>query len=289
MRHAYTAYRSLPIIIMADQKPVTELALPQRSPKPRRRGITSMIDFGPDTFGWSGGERGIADLLDVAANYIDYAKIYAMNALLIPGDVVKRTTKLYLDAGVMPFAGGILFEYAWHRNEIDGLIALLKRLAIPGLEISENYVTLSEEERTRMIDRFQQAGIKIVYEFGRKNPEDALSLDYLEGIVRSVAAQGIHHVTVEQCEMDLLAKDSPESIKALSAQDWFDHVVIEADPYRFPQQHVQMLRDFGRDVNLANIAPGQVLRLEGFRQGVGRAVNYSLLSGDDSRPAGIDR
>ncbi len=274
---------------MTEGKTVKELALPQRSPKPRRRGITSMIDFGPDTFGWSGGERGIADLLDVAAGYIDYAKIYAMNALLIPGEVVKRTTKLYLDAGVMPFAGGILFEYAWHRNELDGLVALLKRLAIPGLEISENYVTLSEDERARMIDRFQKEGIKIVYEFGRKNPEDPLSLDYLEGIVRSVAAQGIHHVTVEQCEMDLLAKDAPQSLKTLCAQDWFDHVVIEADPYRFPQQHVQMLRDFGRDVNLANIAPGQVLRLEGFRQGVGRAVNYSLLSGDDSRPAGIDR
>lgn len=272
-----------------DNMTVKELALPQRSPKPRRRGITSMIDFGPDTFGWSGGERGIADLLDVAADYIDYAKIYAMNALLIPGDVVKRTTKLYLDAGVMPFAGGILFEYAWHRNEVDGLVALLKRLAIPGLEISENYVTLSDDERKRMIDHFQKADIKIVYEFGRKNPEDPLSLDYLEGIVRSVAAQGIHHVTVEQCEMDLLAKDAPQSLKTLCAQDWFDHVVIEADPYRFPQQHVQMLRDFGRDVNLANIAPGQVLRLEGFRQGVGRAVNYSLLSGDDSRPAGIDR
>ncbi len=273
---------------MTGRNTVKELALPQRNPKPRRRGITSMIDFGPDTFGWSGGERGIADLLDVAAEYIDYAKIYAMNALLIPGEVVKRTTKLYLDAGVMPFAGGILFEYAWHRNELDGLVSLLKRLAIPGLEISENYVTLSEDERARMIDRFQKENIKVVYEFGRKNPEDALSLDYLEGIVRAVAAQGIHHVTVEQCEMDLLAKDAPQSLKTLCAQEWFDHVVIEADPYRFPQQHVQMLRDFGRDVNLANIAPGQVLRLEGFRQGVGRAVNYSLLSGDDSRPAGID-
>ena len=273
---------------MTDTKTLQELALPPRPGKPRRRGITSMIDFGPDSLGWSGGERGISDLLDVAANYIDYAKIYAMNALLIPGDVVKRTTRLYLDAGVMPFAGGILFEYAWHRNEIDGLIALLKRLAIPGLEISENYVTLSEDQRARMIDRFQQAGIKVVYEFGRKNPEDPLSLDYLEGIVRAVAAQGIHHVTVEQCEMDLLAKDAPQSLQTLCAQDWFDQVVIEADPYRFPQQHVQMLRDFGRDVNLANIAPGQVLRLESFRQGVGRAVNYSLLSGDDSRPAGID-
>ncbi|MDP3714981.1 MAG: phosphosulfolactate synthase, partial [Burkholderiales bacterium] len=207
------------------------------------------------------GERGIADLLDVAADYIDYAKIYAMNALLIPGETVKRTTKLYLDAGVMPFAGGILFEYAWHRNELDGLIALLKRLAIPGLEISENYVTLSEDERARMIDLFQKAGIKVVYEFGRKNPEDPLSLDYLEGIVRAVAAQGIHHVTVEQCEMDLLAKDAPQSLKTLSVQDWFDHVVIEADPYCFPHQHVQMLRDFGRDVNLANIAPWR-LRLE---------------------------
>ena len=31
---------------------VKELALPQRSPKPRRRGITSMIDFGPDSFGF---------------------------------------------------------------------------------------------------------------------------------------------------------------------------------------------------------------------------------------------
>lgn len=272
---------------MSDLTTPPVLSLPPRSAKPRRCGITSMIDFGPDTFGWSGGEHGIRDLLDVAADYIDYAKIYAMNALLIPADVVKRTTRLYLDAGVMPFAGGILFEYAWRRNEIDGLIALLKRLAIPGLEISENYVTLSADERARMIDRFQQAGVKVVYEFGRKNPEDPLSLDYLESIVRAVAAQGIHHVTVEQCEMDLLARDSPKSLKTLSAQDWFSHVVIEADPYAFPQQHVQMLRDFGRDVNLANIAPGQILRLEGFRRGIGRAVNYSLLSGDDSRPAGI--
>ncbi len=272
---------------MSNRSPAAELSLPPRGAKPRRHGITSMIDFGPDTFGWSGGENGIRDLLSVAADYIDYAKIYAMNALLIPGEVVKRTTKLYLDAGVMPFAGGILFEYAWHRNELDGLIALLKRLAIPGLEISENYVSISEDERARMIDRFQKEGIKIVYEFGRKNPQDPLSLDYLEGIVRAVAAQGIHHVTVEQCEMDLFARDAPQIISTLSSLDWFEHVVIEADPYRFPQQHVQMLRDFGREANLANIAPGQVLRLEGFRQGIGRALNYSLLSGDDSRAAGI--
>jgi hypothetical protein len=30
-------------------------------------------------------------------------------------------------------------------------------------------------------------------------------------------------------------------------------------------------------VNLANVTPGQVLRVEGFRCGIGRAVDYSLL------------
>ena len=211
------------------------LTLPPRSAKPRRRGLTSMIDFGPDTFGWTGGEQGIRNVLEVAADYIDYAKIYAMNALLMPQAVVKRAARLYRDAGVTPFAGGILFEYAWQRNEIEPLIAFLARLDMPGLEISENYVTLTDDERDRVIDRFQKAGLNVVYEFGRKNPEQAMSVEFLGDIVNAMAAHGIHHVTVEQCEMDLLARDAPDALTRLAAQPWFDHVVIEADPYRFPQ------------------------------------------------------
>lgn len=248
-----------------------------------------MIDFGPDCFGWTGGEYGIRDLLDVAADYIDYAKIYAMNALLIPEATVKRTTRLYLDAGVEPFAGGILFEYAWMRNQLADMIHLLIRLNIPGIEISENYATLSTEQRHRAIEQLQKAGLRVVYEFGRKNPDEPMSLTYLGEIVGAMSQHGIHHVTIEQCEIDLLARDTPDALLALAAQPWFDHVIIEADPYRFPEQHVDILRDFGAEVNLANVTPGQILRLEGFRRGIGRAVNYSLLSGDASRPAGINR
>ena len=254
------------------------LTLPPRSTKPRRRGITSIIDFGPDTFGWTGGETGIRNLLEVAADYIDSAKIYALNALLIPHEVVKRTARLYRDADVKPFAGGILFEYAWQRGQIDELIALLKELGIPALEISENYVTLADDERHAMIDRFQKSGIGIVYEFGRKNPEEPMSLEYLGGLVTAVAQHGIEHVTVEQCEIDLLAKESASGLADLARQSWFEHIVIEVDPYRFPQQHVQIIRDFGPEVNLANVTPGQALRVEGFRRGIGRAVDYSIVS-----------
>jgi phosphosulfolactate synthase len=248
-----------------------------------------MIDFGPDTFGWTGGEHGIRDLLSVAADYIDYAKIYAMNALLIPQSVVSRTAALYRDAGVQPFAGGILFEYAWQREQLDGMIAHLKKAGIPAIELSENYVDLTEDERHRAIEKLQEGGLQVVYEFGRKNPEEPLSLDYLADVVRAVGEHGIDHVTLEQCELDLLGADEPDTLLALGREPWFHHLVIEADPYRFPEQHVKLLRDFGNDVNLANVAPGQILRLEGFRQGVGRAVNYWVVSGDPSRPAGIHR
>lgn len=253
-------------------------ALPPRAPKPRKRGITSMIDFGPDTFGWTGGTEGIRNLLDCCANYIDFAKIYAMNALLLPREVTKAAARLYRDYDVIPFAGGILFEYAWKKNELDGLEKLLLDLNIGGLEISENYVSLTPDERARMIERFQKKGIYIKYEFGRKNPTAPLGIDELGTVVEAVGRQGIEHVIVEQSDFDMLVEADANAIEVLRAQPWFERLLIEADPYRFPKQHAELLETFGSEVNLANITPGQVLRLEGFRQGIGRGVNYWVIT-----------
>lgn len=254
------------------------LVLPPRSAKPRTRGITSMIDFGPDTFGWTGAPEGIRNVLDACADYIDYAKIYALNALLLPGKIVKAAARTYRDYGVTPFAGGILFEYAWQKNDLDGLERLLLDLDIGGLEISENYVSLTPDERARMIDRFQKRGIYIKYEFGRKNPSAPLAIDELGAVVEAVGRQGVEHLIVEQSDFDMLVAARSDAITVLRSQPWFDRLLIEADPYRFPQQHAELVKTFGPEVNLANITPGQVLRLEGFRRGIGRAVDYSIIA-----------
>lgn len=266
---------------MADPQQAPEaavLALPAREAKPRKRGITSIIDFGPDSFGWTGSESGIRNLLACASDYIDYAKIYAMNALLMPRNVVADSVRCYRDAGVVPYAGGILFEYAWHRGEIEGLIKLLHGLGLASLEVSENCIILSRDERMRQIERLQRAGISVVYEFGRKHPEQPMRFDELDEVLADMSGLGIEHVTLEQSEIDLLVETSPTAMADLKAQPWFERLLIEADPYRFPQQHAQVIRDFGPDVNLANITTGQVLRVEGFRRGVGRAVDYSMFS-----------
>jgi len=253
--------------------------LPQRESKPRTRGLTTMVDFGPDEMGWTGGPGGIENLLKCAADYIDHAKIYAMNGLLMPEETVREAAKLYRDYDCLPFAGGMLFEYAYAKDQLDEFEALLRREELLGFEISENYITLEDDERKGFIDRFKKAGFDVVYEFGRKAPTEAMKLEELGAVIHSVGECGIGHVIVEQSEIDLLAETSSSGLEELRRQNWFDRIVIEADPYRFPQQHVELIEQFGPDVNLCNVTSGQVLRLEGFRRGIGRGVGYSIMNG----------
>ena len=235
-----------------------------------------MIDFGPDTFGWTG-VQGVRDLMDYAADYIDFAKIYAMNALLVPERIIQTVVGLYQEANVSAYSGGILFEYACHTNSFAEMLRHLKKLGIRSLEVSENYLELTPMQRRTYIAAAKRAGFEVIYEFGRKNPTTPFSLQDLEAAVAEVREFDIQHVIIEQSEIDMIAVSSPEGLVELARQPWFSQLMVEADPYRFPQQHAQLLKDFGPEVNLANITAGQCLRLEGLRRGIGRAVNYSLL------------
>lgn len=260
-----------------DMLPLLSFNQDCRSRKPRKSGLTSMIDFGPDGFGWTG-PSSLRDYLRCTADYIDYAKIYAMNALILPEDVVQETIQIYQDAGVKPYAGGILFEYACLKNELDGYVRHLKKLGMPRLEVSENYLDFTESERTRHIETMQKHGLEVIYEFGRKNPTEPFTLVQLEGIIKTNIEMGVEHTIIEQSEIDYVSTNNPAILKAITGQDWFRNVFIEADPYTFPKGHTQLLEKFGNGVNLANITADQVLRLQGFRYGVGRAVNYAILS-----------
>jgi phosphosulfolactate synthase (CoM biosynthesis protein A) len=238
--------------------------------------LTSVIDFGPDGFGWTG-PAGVRDLMACAADYIDYVKIYALNALLLPEQTVTEIVRIYRDAGVIPYSGGILFEYAHQRGEIDAFVRHLEKIGIGAMEVSENYISLSEEKREAYIERFQKAGLSVIYEFGRKNPDEAIDLALLEKLVTRNMERGVKHTIIEQSEIDFAVQQAPERMAALAERNWFAGTLIEADPYRFPKQHVELIRQFGPEVSLANVGAAQALRLEGLRRGIGRAVDYSLL------------
>jgi phosphosulfolactate synthase len=256
------------------------LDLPPRGRRGPGRGLTAVIDFGPDSAGWTG-VRGVEDLLAIAGPYIDFAKIYEMNALLVPREPLARIVAAYAAAEVETFSGGILFEWAHRQGEVEALAPLLGALGIRGLEISENYIRLDPAERDRWIGWFRDRGFEVIYEFGRKTPDEPLDLDRLAGIVGAVREAGAHHVIVEQSEIDLVARSDAGILDRLARTPWFDDILIEADPLRFPAQHAELIRRFGANVSLANVAPGQALRLEGLRRGIGRGVDYAMFAEED--------
>jgi phosphosulfolactate synthase len=250
---------------------------PARPGKPRETGLTIIADNGPDDRGWTG-FNGAEDLLTAASDYLDYAKIAALSAIMLPHDFVKRMIRLYRDYDVTPFCGGLLYELAYLQNAEDELVTHLKRIDAAGLEISENYITLDVETRNRAIERFRREGFAVVYEFGRKHPAEAMRIETLERIVMEMVELGVDHVIVEQGEIDKLAEDAPQTLAALPQQPWFPKIVLEPDSDAFPQQHVQMIEDYGPAVNLCNVRAGQIIQLEGYRLGLGRKIKYRYLS-----------
>src|SRR5690606_7652378 len=172
------------------------LALPGRDLKPRRKGITSVIDWGPDTFGWGGSEIGIRSALECTADYIDFVKIFAPNLLLLPEQTIKKAVACYKDHGVSVYAGGIMFEYAYRRNQVDSFLQLLRRVGLDALEVSENCVSLSRDERMSVIGGLQKQGFQVVYEYGAKDPSMPMQLEDLDGIVADLHGIGIEYLTL---------------------------------------------------------------------------------------------
>jgi phosphosulfolactate synthase len=221
------------------------LKLPMRPGKPRKKGITAIIDMETDIMGWMG-LRGAVDLLMVAGEYIDFAKIQTHHCLMLPHDYIKHKIKIYREYDVIPFIGGILYELAHHQNATEELIIHLKRIGAPALEISENYITLTRDQLLNELERFKKKGFNVIYEFGRKHSQEPLSLANLESVVEDCLNAGVDHIIIEQDEIDLLSEKDPQTLENIIQKSWFEKLVLEPDPLCFPPSTCKNDRSMGR-------------------------------------------
>src|SRR5882757_2970603 len=88
---------------------------PERSlTKPRKRGLTMMIDQGL-------GMASQRDLLETSADYIDFAKFKSGTSRLYKDAHLKRKVEQYAENGVKPFIGGQFHEYVFATFGAAGL------------------------------------------------------------------------------------------------------------------------------------------------------------------------
>ncbi len=237
------------------------IGIPERPAKPRESGLTLMLDKGFSA-------RQVEDALEVAAEYVDLAKLGWGTAVITPG--LKRKLAIYKEAGIPVYLGGTLFEAFHVRDQLDTYRQLLTDLGLSHVEISDGSLEMEHEEKVRCIELFAQ-DFTVLSEVGSKDAEKIMPPYKWVQLIRAELAAGSWKVICEARESGTAGLFRPNGEVRSGLVDEIvdliggDHVIFEA-PQK-PQQ-VWFIRQFGPNVNLGNISPSEVIPLETLRLGL---------------------
>ena len=260
---------------LADPTPApfafVDLPAARSQAKPRRKGLTMVADFGLPL-------RYAEDLLDLAGRYVDLMKIAVGTSRLYESDTLRRKLDLYRGRGVRPFIGGQFQEYVYATYGAQALPRFLreaKRVGFETIEISDNCVPLTDGERREQIGMALDCGLAVFGEVGSKDAKTDAS--ELIAQARTCFDAGCELVLVEAAELVERGEPNAALITSLRGAIDFSKVLIELPgPWicgvtlsAIEDMKKFLVREFGPDVNIANVLPNDIMETEALRVGLG--------------------
>jgi phosphosulfolactate synthase len=223
-----------------------------------------------------------AGLLEVAGRSVDVVKLGWGTAVVSAN--LRPKLDLYAAREIPVVLGGTLTEIAIRQGRVEGLVAWLRELGLRHLEISDGTITLEAEVKRELIERLSRE-FTVLAEVGSKDADFIMApYIWVEQIERDLAA-GAWKVIAEARESGTAGIYRANGEVRTGLIDEIAHAV---DPERLifdaplQQQQVWLLKRFGTECNLGNIAPADVLSLETLRLGLrSDTVERFALGGDD--------
>jgi phosphosulfolactate synthase len=247
------------------------LSLPPRAAKPRRSGITHVLDKGMPV-------SEVAALLEVCGAFVDVWKLGWGTAYLDRGLPAKLA--LLDEHDVLPCTGGTLLEIAWHQGVTDRFLDWAQQCGFPCVEVSSGVVPMTEHERGALIssaaDRFT-----VICEVGSKDPNVEVSAPQWAKDAAAALAAGARWVVTEGRESGTVGLYDPDGrVREHVVDEVVEAVGIEPLVFEAPRKDQQswLIRRFGADVGLGNIPVAEVLPLEALRLGL-RADTFDPSAG----------
>jgi phosphosulfolactate synthase len=237
------------------------LDLPARSPKPRDRGLTHVLDKGLSCAEVDG-------LMEVAGDAVDIVKL-GWGTALVTRNLADKLAR-YRAHDVPVVLGGTLTEIALRDGRLDGLIAWCKELGIAHVEVSDGTIALDSERKREIVARLARE-FTVFSEVGSKDDERIMAPYRWVEEIESELAAGAWKVIAEARESGTAGIFRPDGEVRMGLIDEIVHAIDPAHLiFEAPrkEQQVWFLRRFGREVNLGNIAPADVLSLETLRLGL---------------------
>jgi phosphosulfolactate synthase len=237
------------------------LELPERSPKPRSRGVTHVIDTGLSAHAADG-------LMASAADYIDLVRL-GWGSAYVTRDV-ERKIERYRAAGVPAMLGGTLTELAWQSGSVDQLRAWLRELGIAHVEVSSGTIDIPADDKLSLIASLAEE-FTVYAEVGEKDPHALVAPYRWLALIKDALAAGAAQVV---CEGRATGDAGMYRPNGEPREGLIDEIVHEVAPDRLifeaPQKHQQVwfIEHLGPSVNLGNVLPEDVISVETLRLGL---------------------
>lgn len=238
--------------------------------KPRRKGLTMMMDWGLPV-------NAQRDWLQLIAPFVDLAKFVVGTARLYDEDYLLEKIALYKAHDVHPFIGGQFLEYVYATQGMQGARPYFqeaRRLGFAAIEVSDNCLPLDTAARQTLIRTAVDCGLDVHGEVGSKSDETNAKM--LIAQANECFEAGAEVVLIEGAE--LLNEGEPNRPLIAALRDGLDvtKIIFELIGPWIPGTHhcdVYALKkfyidEFGPDVNIANLMPDQIWETEALRTGL---------------------
>jgi phosphosulfolactate synthase len=241
----------------------------ERATKPRTTGLTMVADWGLGLYAQE-------DLLVTGAAYCDFGKIAVGISRLLPNDVLQRKLTLYREYQVEPFPGGQYLEYAEIEGKAEEYLAASVRAGYRWIEVSDNVAPVGVAWKERVIRRARgEHGLRVLGEVGKK--EGLARATPLVDDARACLDAGAEVILLEAAELVGEEPETAREVEAVLHAIGLERVMFElpgpwiagvttADIHRMRRD---LIDRYGRDVNLGNVGPTDLLSLEAYRRGLG--------------------
>jgi phosphosulfolactate synthase len=242
----------------------TALRLPARTVKPRRTGLTTVIDGGiPASL--------FADLISSAAEYIDVVK-FGWGTAVVTGPLGAKID--VLNAHQIGFYfGGTLFEKFLMQGRLDDFRTFCRTWSCRHVEVSNGTISLSNSEKASYVRKLADE-FSVVSEVGFKDPARSEQLPpskWVEYINEDLEA-GAALVTLEARESGKSGICRPDGalrfglIEDILASGISQESLLFEAPTTALQAH--FVTRVGPNVNLGNVPAASVIGLETLRLGL---------------------
>ena len=210
----------------------------------------------------------VESLLEVAGECVDVVKLGWGTALVTAN--LRPKLERYAAHGIPVVLGGTLTELAIRQGRVEGLVAWLAELGLRHVEVSDGTIAIEPQFKRELIERLAR-DFTVLAEVGSKDVDfimapyvwvEQIEADLAAGAWKVIAeARESGTAGIYRADGEVRTGLIDEIVHAVDAE----RLIFEA-PRR--EQQVWLLKRFGTECNLGNIAPGDVLSLETLRLGL---------------------